>query len=1322
MRANSSSDAAKKEPSPKQTTRDPLRLGYDNDSASLQSVSQHSTPHVEELNLAGSSSSAAHKAVRSSHVTLQSHYGEQPLRTQHISGEPNASMHCSSNPTTHPNKPQGYRSQMRRSSSGALTPIPMEKSKAPNSMHAPRPFDAQLLSSPWPGGYQLPTTQPLPSPTRAGGGAGVATSSYWNVPSSPTPYPCDSPTAHGNGVRYVSLSVQSLLQQQQHQHQQLNGNEDSSPMQLSISTLGRESSLIGGSASAFASPGATGMVHSAILDAPLQVSLVPPPYHSDHPYFSFGDSITQSNVFTQSTQTSMSCGHSIYQDTMLELSQHTQGLAHLYSVLNAESTRPAARECTPTSLADAATLSVSTTPLTVEVAGQPHQTPQRLMSRAFSGPGSGAIDPPKLPDGTLRDWWRLEQTSPTSPPLQEPLTARPNEQSDEESDGRRVVQKHGPPQEEEGDLVDDSRCSDTPEGLPSTYAESTAVPPHNGVPHEGAQQQQQQQDDERSGMKRLHDTSINLTESIDVNSTEPHNAAAELLSRTNFASNEMHSKATTAAAATTSAAPWERKNAGGGLQMATPLNTYSRRQRAQPNMPAVALHTVDGTLGVTDAHVFLPSPVDQGAQGFAPLRDGLTRRSPSEHSTSMLSPVPNIGVCQASSMLFSAWQSAGASPLTAPTFVAALSDFHEVLRLLRSDIANVDSRVSMNEHTVRHWIGCTLSALLHLTVEISHSVPLSAVEEVTENEAKPEQGLTYTQLHADVLSGVASCVETLRNTIPAIQHDRNIVEPLLLTSMLARGAIISLLCSLEKTYNRSESQFAATNGVVASRPMEVHDAGAAAPIVLTTTNPITAVPANRRDASVVVHVPAPLTTERIDEIMNSDLLAQELGCKWLQLTSKYNRNLLRYLFLRVLHAQLRCADGSKGSGEAHSTDDGNTHRSSSASSVHDSTAATLRTIESAWTDDQLKQWSFLFQRSTSQVGHKGDVTGDDITHADEAGTRLFREVFCPHLPSYKVVTETFSSFRGGECWRRWYVLLGQMMECTFHVQDKTDLFDYVARQFTDAPDPYARAALRAVSVGQITLQQVEESLESVKAALISAEEEGKARRVTILQLLLRRIFVVGVVASVHRTLGKDAVVSDAQLAAYVQVQRKSLEEVEAQLTAEHTDGATYIKYITDFLSRFASVSRVTSRASVTALDGTSEGRLCDSAATTPLPSRDPQWNIFTVGPLAPLLAGTRSRNDDANDFGRNESAEAPATTTRDALALVRDVSARIMDTISTLCVLLQSDVDVPEAKRHYRVDPTKIPTQSTRALRRLQASLIETHRATMVCLACLHLD
>lgn len=1321
--------AATRDPSLNKTVRDPIDPRRDaSESASAHSVSPRSSPHGEELNQASNSSPVSQAAVRSPYLALHSHYGNQQPYPLHISGQPNANMQASSNVTVHAKRPQIYSPQLRTSSNWPLSPLSTGMSKAVSAMYAPLRLDSQLQGSPWSGFYQPLTTQSMPSPTRAtnGGAGAAANSSYWNATPSPVPYPCGSPTGYSSGIRIMSPSSQSLRQQQQ----QLHGNDDSSPTQLSFSAIGREaSSLSGGaSASAFASPGATGTAHSAILDAPLQVSLVPPPRRDDYPYFSFGNSIMQSTPFTPTVQTPTSRSHSIYHDTMMELSQHRQELDNPLSLIHAEGTRAFGHDCAAASFAggSGAVSSASITPLFVEAATSPHSLPPRVTSETSFASGSGVAVPRKIVDGTLVDWTKLAQMSPPSPQLLEPLTARPTDHTDDNNaTGTDAAVKRAPHEE---DVMDDSHRGSrhgTPETPPSR-TDNAALDDGDAF--------QQQQDGERSNplnsTKPPHEARGNVVGPSEASDAEMSiSGAAMSPSDADFVRGEADARA----ASPSSVKRCHVGSNSNSLRIATPKKTLSRRHTAQPNTPGVAPAFANVPQGVADFHLFMPSPVDESSHGFAVQRDGLLmRHSPSEHSSTTLNVVPNCGVWQASPTLFSAWQPTSMPSSSASSVRAALSDLHEVLRLLQSDVANVSSRVSVNEHTVRQWIGCTLSALLRLTVEVLHSIQLSAAGEGESNgvngKAAPEQTLAFAQLRDKIQSGAMNCVETLRDTVSAVQRDRDVLEPMLLTSMLAHGAVTSLLHCLEKAYTHSDSQPTAT---AAAKHTDSHDAAATTTTTITASN----IPANRR-IPTAAPVPAPLAADRIDELMDSDTLARELGGEWPQFTSDYNRKLLRYLLLRVLYAQLSSDDGrSDGVGVGRGTTDGGSQHgspapssqksgySSSSTASGNATTTALHKIESAWVDDQLKRWS------ASKTDRKGAPASDAAASADEATTHLFREALCQDFPSYDVVSDVFSSFREGKCWRCWYALLDQMMECTFHVRDRKDLYDCVEWEFLHAPSPSASAALHAISAGQITREQVEDALEKVEVSLASLEEQGRARRVAILQLILRRIFVLGVVSSVHRALSKDAIVSDAQLATFVQVQRKSLEEVEAQLTAEHAEGSTHIKCIRAFVSCISDASQDVSKASAVMLDGAAEAHGLTGPATPPMPPpSDSQWNTTAVGPLAALLMAARSRSsttersDDDSESTRSEDEEELQKRICEALDLVDDVMTRVLDTIQTLCVLLHSDVAATEAKRDYNVDPTKIAAPSTRALRRLQASLVESHHSVMLCLASLHLE
>jgi hypothetical protein len=1344
MQTDGFSEAAKKDPPLSKLIRDPIDPRIDaSESASAQSTSQRSSPHGEEFNQASASSLGSQATTRSSLAALSSHYGIPQTRPQHISGEPNTNIRVSNNPTAHPKLPQIYSPQLRSSASGPLSPPSMGKAKALNSIYTPLRLDSQLLSSPWPGNYQLPTPQLVPSPTR------TVYSSYWNAASSPVPYPCGSPTTYSSGVRIVSPSAQSLRQQQQqHQH----SNDGSSPVQLSISTLGRENSFTAAGTSGFASPNLTGMVHSAILDAPLQISLAPPPCGDDYPFFSFGNSILLSTPFTPTIQTPNSRGHSIYHDAVVELSQHRHELDNPLSAFHAGSVRQAGHDGTPLRLGGGAISSSSITPLTADVAEQLHQPSPRTTSEASFASGSGVSVLPKIADRSLMDWTKLRQTSPPSPRLPEPLTARPNACSD--GDESKASAKHAATAEEVCGEADDSHSNSrnsTPVAMPSNVDDTSNSPnPVLGDEDAVARKQQQQLGGvDLNRTKRPHETNDHdVTGPGEVSDEETNSAARVSLAEANLAYSEDHTKTSTAPAA--GSTPPEREGDGSALLIATPQTTFSHHQSTQqPNTPSVVLPAANVSFGVTDFHPFMPSPMDESSHGFAALRDGVTLHSPTEHSTSALSSVPNLGVWQASPVLFPMWHSLNVSPSTGPSLLTTLTDLLEVLRLLQSDVANVYNRVSVNEHTVRHWASGTLSALLHLVVDASHSAKLAAAEEVeTAATAESQQeGLNYAQLCAQLQSGAASCVEELRNTLPFMQRDRDVLEPLLLTSMLARRAITALLRSLEKSYLRTESQsttMTTTTAAAAAQHPGSHDR--AVTKTSTATNN-TSVPATRRISSVAP-VAAPLTAERVDVLMDSNVLAKELGGEWHQFASDYNHQLLRYLFLRVVYGQLNRDDGISvgcGNSRAASAAGGSatsSQRDIAVPSAHgagssgndkssNSSTTTLRAIEAAWAEDQLKRWSVIFSPNTVKTADRKDARkGDPAREVDEAGTQLFREAACQEFPTYDVVAETFSSFREGECWRCWYTLLGQMMECTFNAQEKKELFEYVEKQFLHSPSPSASAALHAIGVGEITLEQVEEALDRAEAALTTLEEQGKTRRLTILQLLLHRIFVLGVVSSVQRALGKDAIVSDAQLATFAQVQRKSLEDVETQLIAEHAERQAHIKCIHAFVSLFSKPTSSSASATHPAgLHGASETHLLRGTATPSTPSPDPLWNISSVGSLAFLLTGTPShssateRSHNTVDNSRSEEEEAHKRA-RDALALAREVCTRAMEATRNLCVLLQSDVDVDvtESKHNYSVAPTKVQVPSTRALRRLQASLIETHRSVTLCLASLHVD
>ncbi|KPI87476.1 hypothetical protein ABL78_3425 [Leptomonas seymouri] len=1289
MQAAGVSEATKRNPPFGKTIRDPIAAQRDGGGVSAHGASQHSSLQEEGPNQVSLFSQTSQESIHMSYVALQSHRGDQQLCTEHISGEPNANVHSSSNPTVHLKSPHLRSLQMSHTSSRSLSPAPTKKAKVLKKMYLPPRLDSHLLSFPWSNSHPLPTMQSVPSPTRTCNGRSGAVHSYWNAASNPVPYPCGSPTAYSNGVRVISPSAQYFLQQQSLSM------GDSSPIPLSISPSCRESSLIGGTSIAI-SPSVSGIAHSTILDAPLQASLVPPSNSDGYPHFCFGNSIMQSTPFTPVISTPSSRGHSIYLDTMMELSQHRQELDNPLSGLQTEGMRPLGHEYTPTNLARRNVSSASITSLMAEAAGQLHQVPPQSMNGAFLASCSGTIFPPQIVDGTPTGWVKLRQISPANTLSSGQPPGRSTTQLHGDDEGY-AVEKQDTPQEAEAGETCNSRCSSTLDDPSSFIVENTAIFP-SASPEEIASKLH------IGGAGRTkfdRETNFNGTEPDAASGTEQSTVAVVAPSDSARIDDKMRSKA---AVETSSTAPEAHGSTKEGLQLEVSPGVDSRRRNASQSTPGVSPPTTHVASSAPRRSLCTPSE-DDGSCAPPPLRDGLTRHSPSERSTSTLSLVPNIGVMPATPTLFSVWRPVCMTPSTAPNVCEAFNDLLESLRALQSDIAKVHSRVSLNEHTARHWIGCSLNALLHLTVEVSHSAYLSAIEEPAENEVKPERGLTYAQLRVEIQSGAAGCVEGLHNTIPVAQNGCDILEPLLLTSMLARGAITSLLWSLEQAYAQCGPQPTAANGTAALKQSDVHDAAAAAAT-------------NRRAAYVTVPLPAPLTAERIDELMDSDALANELGGEWRQFTSDYNRTLFRYVFLRVLYAQLSRKNGSEGSGGANNAADGTYQHRSSAANTNGSTETTLHTIASAWVDHQVKQWSFIFQQDAFMENCNDAVIRENLPEVDEAGIQLLREAFCRDFPSYEVVCKVFSSFREGECWQRWYTLLGQMMESAFYVQGNTALLDYATEWFTKAPSPSASAALQAISAGQITLEQVGEALATVETSLGLMEEEGRARRVTILQLLLRRIFVLGVVSSVHRNLGKDAVLSDAQLATYVQVQRKSLDEVEAQLTSEHAEGKNLIKCIRAFLSLFSDKSTCTFKAGVAGFGEAAATRIVDGNAIPSVSSPHLQWNTSTVEPLASLLEDARPHIG-SSERSTNEDTQ---KWTRDALSLIHDVSTSTIGAIKSLCALFQTGVDVTEAKRDYSVAPTNIPIHSTRALSHLQASLTETHRTAMVCLASLHLD
>ncbi|KAG5468634.1 hypothetical protein CUR178_01468 [Leishmania enriettii] len=1310
LEVSTASAAGSETPLQVHAIREPLDLRQELPSPLSNTNSHHHSLRTEELNrgiLSSLPSSA--NASASAYGSGPADFGASKGQTAAPQPQQERAEHSLKAGSSHadPNAPQ-----QRMHGATPLSPPPSaSKVKAVNCICTPLRLDSQLLASPW-SGYRWPAAQ-APSPTRAAGtSASVPLASNWNANSSPAPYPPGSPAAHSSGCRTISPSMQSLRLLPPHQQY---GNDGASPVQLSFSNIGHDNSLLAASSST-ASAGTLGVVHSAILDAPLQVSLVPPPYRDERPLFSFGYSIMQSAPFSYTLSASTSRSHSIYRDAMTELAHCKKEVDNPLAAAHFDDVRApvigSAAYGDDANLIRGSGVTLSLGNATT-AGGLPNV---HLYSSAVSGLSEDAsISNTEILVGMAGvDWRHVEQPSPANSSLAEQLTGQAGHQGtgslgshvnvlDNESDHIDFGGKAEKKMENARHSVNGTReaLASTGQGAQAAAAVITAA------------------DLEEPTSQTLGEATVPAP--LD-HTARPHRASGMVVDLSLPASAPVYSDGASSMAASTPVAVASR---GGAGEIATPLVNPPLRPHIRPNTPAGA--PAVGTTGrsIHDFHLFMPSPIDQGAHVFGAMRDSATRNSPSEQSTSILSLVPAVGVWQASPMIMSAWHSSTLTPTAALTTANSLRDLLEVLRLLQSDIDNVYNQVSVSEQMVRRWIRSTLTMLLQLTAELTHSIALAANEAsdgMKESVFAAESASTYAQLLRDVSAAAASCDEVLRTTMGAIKREQANLEPLLLTTMLARGAIASLLQFLEKPCVGARTQ----SGITTTR----------------TSNSILA-PSKQCGSGgaygSVASAATPLTPERVEELMDNKTLQDDLNRKWPQFASTYNRQVLRHLCLRALYVALSRDDNS---GDILSAE----RQGCRATTDADAPAAAsfaLESVVSAWVEDQVLQWAARQPIITQQ--HRYSTFPSSMV--DDDNEAAVREGLCAEFPPFECVEEVFSVFSNGEGWRWWYSLLNHVMACNFNVRENKCIFAFVEKQLRDSPAAPAVAVRTALASREVTVEEVEEELEKVELELSAMEESGKEQRVNILQRILRRLFVFALVSSVQRTLGKDTPVLEAQLATYVQLQRKSLEDVEAQLSAHHTECSIHVKHIRAFVTLFhdaVSGAQSPSPSQPWALGKTAVARgmrtqtnqLHVGFISSLSPDLLPDDALFqgsspAVVSLAVLLARPRTDHD---AMERGESASvAPVTVTqahtdggeeertRAAAALARDVATRLVATVQSLCVLVQSGVGVTESHKMYCTSPAKMSAPSTRALRRLQASLSEVNHCIRVCMTSLRI-
>ncbi|KAG5493917.1 hypothetical protein JKF63_01749 [Porcisia hertigi] len=1168
--------------------------------------------------------------------------------------------------------------QQRPQSATPLTPaLSTSTVKTVKCICTPLRLDSQVLASPWPG-HGWP--------------------------------PGQTPTAHNSGCRIISPSLPSSRPSLPFQQY---GNDGNSPAQLSFSNLGHENSFLTASSS-FVSPSNNGVMHSAILDAPLQVSLAPPPHRDDRPLFSFGNSIMQSFPFTPTLPSSASRGHSIYRDAMMELARKNEVETPLATALF-----DGARVAASAAIAGSAAYNYKAKP--VRGSGTPSSFGNAVASGAspnahlYNGAVSASSENASvgnremLADVWAVDWRRFERPSPASSSLMGHLTERFHHRAavSPGADASIFGSERVAFNLSEDEYEKTPQCCDrTPEVLSSTGRDTqnevvkVIAAETEGPPSPSFAEQT---------MPALLDQTVRPREANvkPVTFVEPEFSPA-------------HSDSSSTIAATTSVtAP----SLGKSSEITASLVNLSQLSKNRPSTPASASAVATAGRGTNDLHLFMPSPTDQYPHVFGTLRDSAARKSPSEQSTSILSLVPAPGVWQAAPTMMSAWHSLNPTPPAALGTAHSLRDLLEVLRLLQSDMENVCHEVPVSEHVVRRWVRSTLGLLLQLTAELLHSVDLAG-EEALEGTGEPT--ITYTELKAEMTAAAASNGASLHATIEAVEREQENMEPLLLTTMLARGAIASLLQLLSKNCVTARQQSATGTATRAS--------------IVSYTPPkqcSTSCSGGGGGYNAPPQNVALLTPEKIEELMDKKTLHEELNSNWPKFTSAYNRHVLRYFCLRALYASCIGKDG----GAVVAATEKKRCRTTTHADAAAFSPTPLNTLVSGWVEEQVLHWTAQHTLITPQQRHATTTT--TCTHHDLDEPAL-RESLCWELPSFERVAEVFSSFRDGEGWRWWYSVLDHAMSCNFHVRENKRFFDYAERKLMSSSSAPTRAVQSALAHHEVTLGEIQEALEEAEVKLSAMEESGKAQRVNILQRILRRIFVLSLVASVQRTHDKDMPVTGAQLASYVHLQRKSLAEVEAQLSAHHAECSAHIKHIRTFLSLFpgeASAVRPLSESPQwtpgrsSAASGKrahrSQPHLSVLSNSTPdMRSDHPclQWYSPTIVSLAVLLARPRTEND-AIDCSDGDPLTATATDmcmdssaedrTRTVVSLARDLTARSATTVQGLCTLLQSDTNGAGAHKMYQNPPARMSAPSTRALRRLQASLSEANQCIRLCMTSL---
>lgn len=530
---------------------------------------------------------------------------------------------------------------------------------------------------------------------------------------------------------------------------------------------------------------------------------------------------------------------------------------------------------------------------------------------------------------------------------------------------------------------------------------------------------------------------------------------------------------------------------------------------------------------------------------------------------------------------------------------------------------------------------CTNSCLVSL-LQLMADILHSINISSTEAELQEDLGRSYEALSTFATTQMKSCGEAVQRALQAIRRDQTAVEPLLFTVMLTHSATLAVLQQTDKLQ-------------AAKAPNR-------------TSFSFTG-PSGTRVANYPSNYVAVLGEDDLADLAGNDELRELLNRTWPELTRNYTRQLWEYMFLRVTYVQLNGVQET-------TTSPCSTEREEATGAPG---KAKLRAICEEYIRLREEEW---------QQNH-------------DASLRNLHQSF----PLFEEVVEKFSNFREGECWEWWYETLGEVMSTNFDTRETSSLFQEVKANLQDQNHASTKALASVTASHEVTIEDIEEALETAEAELALLEEQSKSYCTQIMQLMLRRIIVLAIWTSAAKA-NRDTSFTTQMFSANMFHQRKSLEVVEQQLSLMHQEADQHIKVINSFLHLLE----------------------VDPVNVVVSPAMDTmQWNSPNIRALSSLLV---TANDiiggDVLSFNKTQEyvPELDSEPIEAALESIHNVVKRMKEAVFDLCDLLQSSGGSQEGKETMPVNGKKTasstPSPSMRALCRLFTATREAQQSIIM--------